>query len=206
MTWRTRSSAAANYARIAQTSPVNDECFACGCLLWLSGDKKAFQELCQRVSASDTSERAVRLASVTADSGLLPANVLRVAMQPQTGSPTAIRDPAYVSRSITLAQYRAGLFGDARKQLEADIAGAPNLPEAMFWKREGLGLHWQLLALIEAREGRFDQAKEAATQSSRLIQDDPPKAGELAGASPFFMWLEYQVLKVELQDLLDKKP
>lgn len=198
--------AAANYSRIAQTTPVNEACFNCGCLLWLSGDKTAFQELCQRVSASDTSERAVRLASVTADSGLLPANVLRVALQPDGRPAVNPADPAYSNHGIALAQYRAGMLDEARKLVEAGTDGAELLADAALWKREGRGLNWQLRALIEAREGRFKKARNAAAEARRLIPDAPPQDRPVLGAAPLEMWLEYQVLQVELTDLLDKMP
>ncbi len=198
--------AAANYSRLNSLPPLREQGFVLGCLLWLSGDKAAFQELCQRVSASDASAGAVRLVSMTADSGLVPANVQRVATQLPSPPAGALHGAAVRGHSIALAHYRAGQTAEARKQVQQDLAIAPQLPGAGIWKQAGLGLHWQLLALIEAREGNIQPAKDAADRARLLLGANPPPAGDFGDDISLGIWLEYQILSSELQELLKGHP
>lgn len=198
--------AAANLGRVAQPNPINEECFQYGCLLWLAGEKGEFRELCQRVAAGNAGEIGVRLASVTADSGLLPANVLQVALQPLATGATNPLTVVLPRHTVALAQYRAGQLGESRKIVTAEIEGAERMQPGAIANPKVLGLHWQLLALIEAREGRLEAAREAASKADGLNPDDPEQFLEPAAALTFAIWLEREVLRVELAELTAKKP
>ncbi len=192
--------AAANLALVSQSRSAGEDWFELGCLLWLSGDKAGYQKWCQRAMTVDDTQ-AIRLVSVTPDSGVLPATAM--AGWAWMGNAAEFRERTHIN---ALAHYRAGRYDDAIAMLNQTLPfHLINGPDDGPWKHEGIGLKWQLRALIDAREGRLDQAKVAADQARLLVPHNLPLGAELSPGL-FGIWLEYQVLHVELQGMLDEKP
>jgi hypothetical protein len=188
--------AANNLANVLDPQVVTDDWFQYGCLLWLAGDKAGYQALCQRAIAGGT-ERAARLASVTPDSGLLPAQLLQVATRPNRLLDLRPQNNFESVHGLSLAQYRAGDYNATRKTIDSFLT-----QQAQFAVPEAEALMWQVVALTHAQVANLAPAREAANRARALMPDPLPQDFPTAGLVG--IWLAYQVQGAELDRLMGR--
>jgi serine/threonine protein kinase/tetratricopeptide (TPR) repeat protein len=192
--------AAANYAKADPLArPLQDDAFACACLLLIRGDNEGYNHFCrgmiQRATQTETVSPGegyvlARTCAMARNSPVDPARSVRWANQAvaSTHSP-------WDYHVLGLAQYRAGQFDQALHSLtKANV---------MAWKYRDL--NWFGLAMAQHRLGHYDEARESLAKGVKwLEQEGPPGPGRPAKIMPQD-WLEAQLLRREAEGMLNMK-
>ncbi len=190
--------AAVNLANALNPQRVDADWFQYGCLLWLAGDKTAFEAHFQRTLRMHA-EIGFQLANLTPEFDRFRAPV----PPPQNRPPQNFDAGRALSpagwHGLCMAQYRAGEYAAARK-----LIGTPQLEVPLDKNNRAVfgvdALRWQMIALTFAKEGNRPQAEEAAKRAQALVPSPLPR--DFPATDQMTLWLAYQVQAVELNALL----
>ncbi|MFM9115506.1 MAG: tetratricopeptide repeat protein [Planctomycetota bacterium] len=207
------SPAAVNLAHLLNPQSVNEDWFQYGCLLWLAGDKAAFETHVQR-TVKTQAEIGFQLANLTPEFDRFRAPAPPPENRPPQNRPPENRPPQNrppqnigAGRAVTpagwhglcMAQYRAGEYEAARK-----LIGEPQMVVPPDEKNRAVfgvdALRWQMIALTFAKEGKREQAEETAKRARALVPSPLPR--DFPASDQLTLWLAYQVQEVELTALL----
>jgi serine/threonine protein kinase/tetratricopeptide (TPR) repeat protein len=193
--------AAADYRRVIRQRPVSDETFEAAASYLLAGDRVAYDELCQWLSAKTKQQPTVAGAYVLARTAAVvdPPGVPVEELRRWAEQANQAQVHGWHVHVLGLAALRAGDWESALRHFAES--------ERMGWSGPGRGLNRFGMAIAQARLHRFEDAHKSLAEGLRLVLGDRP-TGEAAphelavhGAD----WVEFVLLRREAERLLNEK-
>jgi tetratricopeptide (TPR) repeat protein len=194
--------AAENYSRGIASAPADsEEWFEYACLQCITGDGAGYDRFIQEIAAKEGKSKEpivayvlARAASLSPEPVVAPAQVIRWAEQAVASDTHA---PWYL-HVLGIAQFRAGHFDEAIKQLEASIAGG--------WGEEGKAQNQLVLAMAHHRLGNTTKARALLEEVIRWWNTVELAEADGAASLPATDWLARQVLRREAEALVLQDP
>jgi Flp pilus assembly protein TadD len=190
------SEAAADYARVIEKRPLQDEHFEYGCLLLLSGDNSAYQLFCrdvfERNRASNDPYIAYGLAKLLA---LGPADCVSPDRLVEYATSAAKQNNYWELQALGLANIRAGRLPEAVTAYQASLESKQKNPEP--------GESHYGLAIAYHGLGNTAQAQQMLQQGRRtlkLVQPSYEDGPAGIGSGP---WLLLNRMAREAETLLN---
>ena len=174
-----------------------DVVFARASLYLIQGDSEGYDRFCrdmlQRVPQTEDHFEAYVLARTSAmgrQSSVDPAQAVQWAKQAVAGD-----QPPWYFHVLGLAQYRAGQFDEAQQSFTRS--------KIETWG--GRDLNWFGLALVHHRQGRPDEAQQCLDKGIQWLERFGPPGSEQPTTIHYADWLEAQVLRREVEDVVKIK-
>jgi tetratricopeptide (TPR) repeat protein len=186
--------AAAEFAQVDWSRPLDDNASAFACLFLIRGDREGYNNFCNKMieaHAQDGAYDLVRSCEISPQGPVGPAQVLLWANQVFAAS-----HYPWDYHVLGLAQYRAGQFDQALQSLNQVNVNA--------WRYAGL--NWFALALVHHRLGHPVEARQCLDKGIQwLARVSPSGPGQPAKLLPQD-WLEALLLRREAEELLTQQP
>jgi serine/threonine protein kinase/Flp pilus assembly protein TadD len=185
--------AAAEYAKVDWSRPLEDDTFAYACLFLIRGDTEGYIRFCQglvrRAGQMEGPEAYVmaRTCAIAPQSPVDPARAVEWANQNVAGS----QNP-WDFHVLGLAQYRAGQFDKALQSFTKANDKA--------WAYADI--NWFGLALVHQRLGQPDQARQCLDKGIHWLTRVGPSGPDQPARLDPHDWLEAQLLYREAVDQL----
>jgi serine/threonine protein kinase/Tfp pilus assembly protein PilF len=192
LTRRAPKAAVADFVRGGEPPATTDLAHVYAAALLLAGDQIGYARYVSRqadlhgdTTAPFTCYVLARMAMLADRPPVSPHLILEWASRAVKQQPQV----AWYAHAQGLAALRAGDMETARRALEESA----RLP----WN-DGSALNLVAQALIDLREGRAETAR-ARFDRARASLDLPPALGRIAGKLPLMDWLEFQVLRPQVE-------
>jgi tetratricopeptide (TPR) repeat protein len=189
--------AAADYAKVILSRPIEDDCIEYAGLLLLLEDKTRYQQFCNDLVTrfSDSSDEyaasvIARICALGPAEDVEPATLLRWATLGARDMPSRENSDRWLSLGLT--QYRAGNYDQAIKSLTR--AHAPF--------HVGREQSWFLLAMAHHRLGDARQAEECMETATQLLAKRSSSHPDKPAEFPVVDWIELQLISREAKALI----